>query len=127
MLPTRFQRRRLKCEKLTDDRRRTPSDGKSSHCLWQGELKLTDQCYIKYIMTLPIKTIMSVLKVSTNTITARAIALAAIATIMSVSIFKTVIILYMLCWSVLMVEKPRVSKEITDPPYDKFFASSISF
>jgi hypothetical protein len=32
------QRRRLKCEKLTDDRRRTPSDGKSSHCLWQGEL-----------------------------------------------------------------------------------------
>ena len=27
-----FQRRRLKCEKLTDDRRRTPSDGKSSHC-----------------------------------------------------------------------------------------------
>jgi len=34
-----FQRRRLKCEKLTDDRRRTPSDGKNSHCLWQGELK----------------------------------------------------------------------------------------
>ena len=33
-----FQRRRLKCEKLTDDRRRTLSDGKSSHCLWQGEL-----------------------------------------------------------------------------------------
>ena len=33
-----FQRR-LKCEKLTDDRRRTPSDGKSSRCLWQGELK----------------------------------------------------------------------------------------
>jgi hypothetical protein len=72
-----------------------PSDGKSSHCLWQGELKLTDQCYIKYVMTLPIKTIISVLKVSTNTITARAIALAAIATIISVSIFKTVIILYM--------------------------------
>ena len=36
-----FQRRRLKCEKLTDDRRRMPSDGKSSHCLWQGELKKT--------------------------------------------------------------------------------------
>ena len=34
-----FQRRRLKCEKLTDDRRRTPRDGKSSHCLWQDELK----------------------------------------------------------------------------------------
>jgi hypothetical protein len=32
-----FQRRRLKCEKLTDDRRRMPSDGKSSLCLWQGE------------------------------------------------------------------------------------------
>jgi hypothetical protein len=28
-----FQRRRLKCEKLTDDRRQTPSDGKSSHCI----------------------------------------------------------------------------------------------
>jgi hypothetical protein len=38
-LAKRFQRRRLKCEKLTDDRRRTPSDDKSSHCLWQGELK----------------------------------------------------------------------------------------
>jgi hypothetical protein len=34
-----FQARRLKCEKLMDDRRRTTSDGKSSHCLWQGELK----------------------------------------------------------------------------------------
>ena len=33
-----FHRRRLKCEKLTDDIRRTPCDGKSSHCLWQGEL-----------------------------------------------------------------------------------------
>ena len=37
--PEGFQRRRLKCEKLTDDRRRTPSDGKSSP--WQGELKRT--------------------------------------------------------------------------------------
>ena len=36
-----FQRRRLKCEKLmtTDDGRRTPSDDKSSHCLWQGKVK----------------------------------------------------------------------------------------
>ena len=34
-----FQRRRLKCERVTDDRRRMPSDCKSSHCLWQGELK----------------------------------------------------------------------------------------
>ena len=33
-----FQRRRLKCEKLTDDRRRT-TDANSSHCLWQSELK----------------------------------------------------------------------------------------
>jgi hypothetical protein len=32
-----FLRRRLKCEKLTDDG--MPSDGKSSHCLWQVELK----------------------------------------------------------------------------------------
>jgi hypothetical protein len=39
-LPEGFQRRRLKCEKLTDDRRWTPSDGKSSRCLWQGELKI---------------------------------------------------------------------------------------
>jgi hypothetical protein len=30
-LALRFQRRRLKCEKLTDDRRQMPSDGKSSH------------------------------------------------------------------------------------------------
>jgi hypothetical protein len=37
-LAKRFQRR-LKCEKLTDNRRRMPSDGKSSLCLWQGELK----------------------------------------------------------------------------------------
>ena len=38
-----YQRRRLKCEKLTttDDRRRTPSDDKSSHCLWQGELTIS--------------------------------------------------------------------------------------
>ena len=35
-----FQMRRSKCEKLMDDRRRMPSDGKSSHCLWQGELKI---------------------------------------------------------------------------------------
>ena len=38
-LAERFQRRRFKCEMLTDDGRRTPSDGKSTHCLWQGELK----------------------------------------------------------------------------------------
>jgi hypothetical protein len=33
-----FQRRRFKCEKLTDGRRRTPSHDKSSHGLWPGEL-----------------------------------------------------------------------------------------
>ena len=36
-----FQRRRLKCGKLTDDRRRSPSNGKSSLCLSEGELKRT--------------------------------------------------------------------------------------
>ena len=35
-----FLRRRLKCEKLTEDRRQMPSDDKSSHCLCQGELKM---------------------------------------------------------------------------------------
>ena len=38
-----FQRRRLKYEKLTNDRRRMPSDGNSSHCLWQGELIMIQQ------------------------------------------------------------------------------------
>jgi len=32
-----FQRKRFKCEKLTDVRR-TPSDGNSSRWFWQGEL-----------------------------------------------------------------------------------------
>jgi hypothetical protein len=57
MLPTKFhfiwlrgfQRRRLKCEKLTDDRQRTPSNGKSSRCLWQGELKMLTLYYQKYV------------------------------------------------------------------------------
>ena len=48
-----FQRRRLKCEKLTDDGRRTPSDGKSSHCLWQDELKIAQQTlFMASIITL---------------------------------------------------------------------------
>jgi hypothetical protein len=34
----RFERRRLKC-----DGRQTTSDGKSSLCLWQGELKKNSQ------------------------------------------------------------------------------------
>jgi len=38
-LAEKFQKRRLKCEKLMNDRRRRQSDGKSSLCLWQGELK----------------------------------------------------------------------------------------
>ena len=49
-----FQRRRLKCEKLADDRRRTPSDGKSSRCLWQGELKNRNlNTFVKKYQTLP--------------------------------------------------------------------------
>ena len=42
-LAERFQRRRLKCEKLTDDRRRTPSDGKS-YGVSDNALKLLDTC-----------------------------------------------------------------------------------
>jgi hypothetical protein len=41
-LVQQFQRRRFKCESLrrsTDGIRRTPSDGKSSHGRWRGELK----------------------------------------------------------------------------------------
>jgi hypothetical protein len=34
-----LRRRILKCEKLTDDEWRPPSDGKRSHYLWEGELK----------------------------------------------------------------------------------------
>jgi len=49
-----FQRRRLKCEKLTDDRRRTPSDGKSSHYLWQGELKKGVTYEKKHVCKTPI-------------------------------------------------------------------------
>ena len=41
-----FQRRRLKCEKLTDDGRQMPSDGKSSHCFWQGEL-IKSSCHLQ--------------------------------------------------------------------------------
>jgi hypothetical protein len=37
-----FQRRRFKCKKLTDGCR-TPSHDKSSHGLWPGELKITNQ------------------------------------------------------------------------------------
>ena len=46
-LASRFQRRRLKCEKLADNRRRTLCDGKSSHCLWQGELKRVENVSVR--------------------------------------------------------------------------------
>ena len=45
-----FQRRRLKCEKQTDDRRRITSDGKSSYCLWQGLLKRILKCEYLIVM-----------------------------------------------------------------------------
>jgi hypothetical protein len=38
-LANQFQRRRFKCEKLTDDRCQVMVKGKSSHCLWQGEIR----------------------------------------------------------------------------------------
>jgi hypothetical protein len=46
-------RRRLKCEKLTDDRWRTPSDGKSSHCLWQGELIMAH--WLRFLSDISVK------------------------------------------------------------------------
>ena len=46
-----FQRRRLKCEKLTDDGRQVMAKGvKSSRCLWQGELKTLK--YIKQLISI---------------------------------------------------------------------------
>ena len=55
-----FQRR-LKCEKLTDDRRqtmndgrRTPGDGKISHFLWQGELKNVTRTIPSYVVKLQV-------------------------------------------------------------------------
>ena len=35
---------------MKDDKRRTPSDGKSSHCLWQGELKRILKCEYLHVM-----------------------------------------------------------------------------
>jgi hypothetical protein len=37
-----FQRRRLKCEKLTDDRRWTPSDGKNKSTIHMYSVKNSD-------------------------------------------------------------------------------------
>ena len=45
-----FQRRRLKCEV---NRRWTPSDGKSSHCLWQGELMTCSPHALFYLCNNP--------------------------------------------------------------------------
>ena len=42
-LVTQFQRRRFKCEKITDDGRRKPSDGQSSHDLWVALTKRAKQ------------------------------------------------------------------------------------
>jgi hypothetical protein len=47
-LAKRFQRRRFKCEKLTD-RLQMPSDDKSPHSLWPGELKTLRSKLIYYI------------------------------------------------------------------------------
>jgi hypothetical protein len=64
-------------------------------------LKIIGQCDIKHILTLLIKTIMSVLKISTYIITS-VVRLAAILAIMSVSTFKTAVILYILCHGLLL-------------------------
>ena len=42
-----LERRRLKCEKSTNDRQH---DGKSSHCLWQGLLKRILKCQYLLVM-----------------------------------------------------------------------------
>jgi hypothetical protein len=62
-LAERFQRRRLKCEKLTDDRWQTPSDGKSSHCLWQGELKIMN-VYIRFVSKFELVSMLIVARVA---------------------------------------------------------------
>ena len=49
-----FPRRR--CKKLTDDRQRTPSDGKGSRCLWQGELK--KNVFQQQVFRFPLKIIL---------------------------------------------------------------------
>jgi hypothetical protein len=35
---------------MTDNKRRMPSDAKSPHCLWQGELKRILKCEYLYVM-----------------------------------------------------------------------------
>jgi hypothetical protein len=63
-------------------------------------LKIISQCAFKHILTSLIKTIMPVLKILTyiiTSITARPVRLAEILAVMSVSTFKTAVILYVLC------------------------------
>jgi hypothetical protein len=60
MLPTKFQfiwqrvfrgeDLNVKSKRMTDDRRRTPSDGKSLYCLWQGLLKRILKCEYLLVM-----------------------------------------------------------------------------
>ena len=60
MLPTKFQfiwlrvfrgeDSNVKSKRMTDDRRWTPSDGKSSYCLWQGLLKRILKCEYLLVM-----------------------------------------------------------------------------
>ena len=57
--------------------------------------EIIGQCDVEHIMTSSIKTIMPVLKISTYIITECPIGLAAIIVTMSVSTFKTAIILYL--------------------------------
>ena len=40
----------MKSKRMTDDRRRTPSDGKSSYYLWQGLLKRILKCQYLLVM-----------------------------------------------------------------------------
>ena len=40
----------MKSKRMTDDRPRTPSDGKSSHCLWQGLLTRILKCEYLLVM-----------------------------------------------------------------------------
>jgi len=56
-LAKRFQRRRLKCEKLTGDIRQTSSDGKSSRCLRKGERKMLSLWLLVSLTAFILKTI----------------------------------------------------------------------
>jgi hypothetical protein len=41
-------------KQMTDNKRRTPSDAKSPHCLWQGELKRILKCEYALATVLPV-------------------------------------------------------------------------